>query len=120
MGLLVFYFLLAVVCSFLCSILEAVLLSMTPSYVTSLKEKGHRSAKLLDSLKRNVDRPLAAILSLNTIAHTAGAAGVGAQAQQVWGEASLTIVSAVLTLLILVLSEIIPMTCLRKLYRIES
>ncbi|MGE9291478.1 MAG: CNNM domain-containing protein, partial [Puniceicoccales bacterium] len=87
-----------------------VLLSMTPSYVTSLKEGGARSAKLLESLKSNVDRPLAAILSLNTIAHTAGAAGVGAQAQIVWGEASLTIVSAVLTLLILVLSEIIPKT----------
>ena len=110
MGLLVFYFLLAVLCSFLCSILEAVLLSMTPSYVTSMKEKGARSAKLLGLLKENVDRPLAAILSLNTIAHTAGAAGVGAQAQLVWGEASLTIVSAVLTLLILVLSEIIPKT----------
>ncbi|QYY35033.1 hemolysin family protein [Ruficoccus sp. ZRK36] len=110
MGLLVFYLLLAIVCSFLCSILEAVLLSMTPSYVTSMKESGHRSAHLLDSLKRNVDRPLAAILSLNTIAHTAGAAGVGAQAQKVWGEASLTIVSAILTLLILVLSEIIPKT----------
>lgn len=110
MELLIFYFLLAVVVSFVCSILEAVLLSMTPSFVASMKQHKRRSAALLESLKRDVDRPLAAILSLNTISHTAGAAGVGAQAQVIWGDASLTIVSAILTLLILVLSEIIPKT----------
>ena len=96
--------------SFLCSVLEAVLLSITPSYVASENEKGHRSAKLWRRYKDDIDRPLAAILSLNTIAHTVGAAGAGAQATKVFGEVYFGIISAVLTLLILVVSEIIPKT----------
>ena len=115
MLLLILYGVFAIGFSFLCSIAEAVLLSITPSYIASLREKGKRSAKLLSHLKENVDRPLAAILSLNTIAHTVGAAGVGAQAAEVWGMEhsgghAVGYASAVMTLLILVLSEIIPKT----------
>lgn len=110
MALLIFYFSLAILVSFLCSILEAVLLSLTPSYISAALSSGSRSGRLLDSLKRKVDRPLAAILSLNTIAHTVGAAGVGAQAQVVFDSLPLSVISGVLTLLILVFSEIIPKT----------
>ena len=110
MGLLIFYVLLALGVSFLCSVMEAVLLSVTPSYIASLQSKGKPSGARLRKLKDNVDRPLAAILSLNTIAHTIGAAGAGAQAAHVYGDAYVGLASAVLTLLILILSEIIPKT----------
>jgi CBS domain containing-hemolysin-like protein len=90
--------------------MEAVLLSTTLPYLKVKEEGGSRSAKNFIKLKQNIDRPLAAILSLNTIAHTIGAAGVGAQATKVFGELYFGIISAVLTLLILVLSEIIPKT----------
>jgi CBS domain containing-hemolysin-like protein len=110
MGLLVFYVALALGISFLCSVLEAVLLSVTPSYVQALETDQPEAGQRLRTLKANVDRPLAAILSLNTIAHTVGAAGAGAQAQAVFGEAWITVASAVLTVLILVFSEIIPKT----------
>jgi len=110
MALLIFYLLLAIGVSFLCSILEAVLLSVTPSYVSVSKKKGTDSGIILEQMKEDIDQPLSAILSLNTIAHTVGAAGVGAQAQVVFGNAYVSITSAVLTLLILVLSEIIPKT----------
>ena len=110
MGLLLLYVALAIGVSFLCSIMEAVLLSVTPSYVAALEREGSAVGERLHQFKENVDRPLAAILSLNTIAHTVGAAGVGAQAAIVFGEAYTGIVAAVLTLLILVLSEIIPKT----------
>ena len=109
-GLLVIYALIALGFSFLCSIAEAVLLSVTPSYIAALEEKGRRSARRLKHLKDNVDRPLAAILSLNTIAHTVGAAGVGAEAAVIWGSSAVGLASAVMTLLILFLSEIIPKT----------
>jgi CBS domain containing-hemolysin-like protein len=108
--LLFVYLALAIGVSFLCSILEAVLLSVTPSFIASVEREHPRRGLRLQRLKRNVDEPLAAILSLNTIAHTIGAAGVGAQAQIVFGEAYVSIASALLTLLILVLSEIIPKT----------
>ncbi|MFG6667217.1 CNNM domain-containing protein [Halomonas sp. HNIBRBA4712] len=101
---------LAIALSFLCSILEAALLSLTPSYIARLKNDNPRLHASLDHFKRQIDRPLAAILTLNTIAHTVGATAVGAQAAVVFGEASIAIVSAVMTLLILVLSEIIPKT----------
>lgn len=110
MPLLIFYLLLAIVVSFLCSILEAVILSITPSYIESLSEKRPNLSRDLRELKENVDEPLAAILSLNTIAHTVGAAGVGAQAALVFTDVSMGVVSGVLTLLILVFSEIIPKT----------
>ncbi|MDZ7717277.1 MAG: hemolysin family protein [Balneolaceae bacterium] len=110
MGLLLFYLALAIGVSFLCSILEAVLLSITPSYIAVLEKQGHASGNILRSLKKDIDRPLSAILSLNTIAHTIGAAGVGAQAQVVFGNAYVTATSIILTLAILIFSEIIPKT----------
>lgn len=110
MTLLVFYVLLALVVSFLCSISEAVLLSIRRSYVETLQTEKPNTAKLLSGLLENLDRPLSAILSLNTIAHTVGAAGAGSQAAAVFGDAAIGVFSGVLTLLILVLSEIIPKT----------
>ena len=80
MTLLILYGLLAVGVSFLCSLLEASLLSLPLSYVKVLEEKGSRVGRTLVAMKTDIDRPLAAILTLNTIAHTVGAAGVGAQA----------------------------------------
>ncbi len=110
MTLLILYLLLALCVSCFCSIAEAVILSVRPSYVTALKRKGSRSAHILQHLTDNLDRPLAAILTANTIAHTIGAAGVGAQAAIVFGNEYLGVTSAILTLLILILSEIIPKT----------
>lgn len=110
MVLLLFYVSLALAVSFLCSILEAVLLSVTPSYLAVLEREGGATGPRFRALKDNIDRPLSAILSLNTIAHTVGAAGAGAQATRVFGDAYVGVISAVLTLLILVFSEIIPKT----------
>ena len=110
MTLLLIYLAIAIGFSFYCSVAEAVLLSITPSFIATLREKKPKEAERLHSLKSNIDRPLAAILSLNTIAHTAGASGVGAQAAEVFKSVPLAVVSAVLTLLILVFSEIIPKT----------
>ncbi|MGF1639030.1 MAG: CNNM domain-containing protein [Cyclobacteriaceae bacterium] len=110
MTLLLIYLSLALVISFLCSIMEAVLLSTPISYLKSRFEIGDKSAASMIQLKEDIDKPLSAILSLNTVAHTVGAAGVGAQATIVFGEAYFGIVSAVLTILILVLTEIIPKT----------
>ena len=110
-ALLITYVLLAIVVSFLCSIAEAVLLSITPSYVAGLRETKPKKSELLLRLKQeNVDRSLAAILTLNTIAHTVGAIGAGAEAVAVFGSAWFGVFSAVMTLMILFLSEIIPKT----------
>lgn len=117
MTLLIFYLLLALVVSFLCSILEASLLSFTPSYIESLSEEKPELSKDLRQLKDKIDQPLAAILSLNTIAHTVGAAGVGAQAAVVFSSISTGIISGILTLLILVFSELIPKTLGAKYWR---
>ncbi len=109
--LLVTYVLLALVFSFLCSVAEAVLLSITPSYVAGLRDSRPRRAALLKRLRQdNVDRSLAAILTLNTIAHTVGAIGSGTKATLVFGSAWFGLFSAVMTLMILFLSEIIPKT----------
>jgi len=108
MTLLFLYLFLAIGISFLCSALEAALLSVTPSYIATQQEKGKRYAKQLMRLKENINQPLAAILSFNTIAHTVGAAGVGAQAVEVFGQQYFGWISAGLTIAILVLSEIIP------------
>src|SRR5690606_33653487 len=97
MTLLIVYFSLAIAISFLCSLLEAALLTVTPSYILSEEDKGKAYAVRLRKLKSNIDEPLAAILSLNTIAHTIGAAGVGAQAVAVFGEEYFGWISAVLT-----------------------
>ncbi|MEJ2135495.1 MAG: hemolysin family protein [Desulfofustis sp.] len=110
MGLLLFYVALALSVSFLCSIMEAVLLSISASYVAQMEQERPRLGSRLKRYKDNLDRPLAAILSLNTIAHTVGAAGAGAQAASVFGDAYIGVISAVLTFLILVVSEIIPKT----------
>ena len=109
--LLIVFVLLALIVSFLCSVAEAVLLSITPSYIAGLKEKQPQRAALLQRLKQEkVDQSLAAILTLNTIAHTVGAIGAGAKATLVFGSAWFGLFSAVMTLLILFLSEIIPKT----------
>ncbi|PKH04867.1 CNNM domain-containing protein [Moritella sp. Urea-trap-13] len=110
MTLLIIYAVISIVVSFICSILEASLLSMTPSYIARMQREDPKLATKLAKLKDNLDRPLAAILTLNTVAHTAGAAGVGAQVTAMYGSAYLGIASAVMTVLILVLSEIIPKT----------
>ena len=110
MGLLLLYLFSALGISFLCSILEAVLLSTPMSFVTMLEQEGKPGAALLKKYKQNIDKPIAAILSLNTIAHTVGAAGVGAQSETLFGSEFFALTSALLTLLILVVSEIIPKT----------
>lgn len=104
------YLTIALAFSFLCSIAEAVLLSVSSSYISLLEQQGKKGAELLRKFKSDIDSPLAAILSLNTIAHTIGAAGVGAEAARIFGSQYLGIISAVLTLLILIFSEIIPKT----------
>ena len=96
--------------SFLCSVLEAVLLSVTHPYVAVLKEKNERAGRYMERLRTDMERPIAAILTLNTIAHTIGAALAGAIVQDLYGDAWLTAFSAVLTLAVLVFSEIIPKT----------
>ncbi len=110
MHTLLAYFFLALGVSFLCSMLEAVILSVTHSHISMLVNQGHRSGRFLQTLKNDINRPLAAILTLNTIAHTAGAAGVGAQALKVFGSGGVAIVLVILTLSILIFSEIIPKT----------
>lgn len=109
MALLFFYLFLALFVSFLCSILEAVLLSVTPSYIGSLDD-GARHKQHLLRLKGNIDNAISSILILNTIAHTMGAAGVGAEATRIFGIQWQSLIAVVLTLLILYLSEIIPKT----------
>ncbi|MCF7363412.1 MULTISPECIES: CNNM domain-containing protein [Vibrio] len=110
MFLLTIYVLIAIGVSFICSILEAVILSITPSYLAQLRQQNHPCAQKLERLKADIDQPLASILTLNTIAHTAGAAGAGAQASVVFGSQWLGLFSAILTLGILFLSEIVPKT----------
>ena len=105
------YVLLALVFSFLCSVAEAVLLSITPSYIEGLGERNPKHAALLRKLKKDkVDQSLSAILTLNTIAHTVGAIGAGAKATVVFGNAWFGLFSAIMTLMILFLSEIVPKT----------
>jgi putative hemolysin len=96
--------------SFICSILEAVLLSVTHSYVAVLQDQKHPAGDLLARMRERIDEPIAAILTLNTIAHTVGAAMGGAMALEVFGSRWIAAFSAVLTLAILILSEILPKT----------
>lgn len=109
-GGLIFYVVLAIGLSFLCSVLEAVLLSTNMSFVELQVDNGHRSAKIMQDLKADVERPISAILTLNTFAHTIGAAGAGAEAVGIFGSEWFGLISAILTILILVFSEIIPKT----------
>jgi len=110
MDLLVLYFALAVGISFLCSILEAVLLSVNMSYISLLEKESPRIGKLLRLQKVEISKSIASILILNTIAHTLGAAAVGAQAAILFGNDAVVIISVVMTFAILFLSEIIPKT----------
>ena len=111
MTLLLTYLFVALFVSFMCSILEAVLLSSTSSYIESLSNKGNSNAvEILKELKSNIDKPISSILILNTFAHTMGAAGVGAQAQILFGQEMETLIAVLLTLAILYFSEIIPKT----------
>lgn len=113
MVLLITYGALAVIFSFLCSILEAVLLSVTPSFVNISKKEKKTFAYQLEILKNDIDKPLISILTVNTIAHTVGALLVGAQAESYFGNGDnnmVFIVSVIMTLAILLISEIIPKT----------
>lgn len=110
MILLFIYLGIALMFSFLCSILEASLLSTSPIFINMKIKEGKKYALTLRNLKKNIDFPLSAILTLNTFAHTIGAAGVGSQVQKIWGDEYLTIASVLLTLIILIASEIIPKT----------
>jgi len=110
MTLLIIYLVVAIGVSFLCSILEAVLLSVTPTFVAQKTAAKARGAKVLSKVKDNLDQSISSILILNTFAHTMGAAGVGAQAIKVFGEQKETLIAFLLTLAILYLSEIIPKT----------
>ncbi len=113
-SLLATFFLLALLFSFLCSLWEAVLLSITPTYAHVQSQEGTAIGRYLEDFKANIDRPLAAILTLNTIAHTVGAIGVGEQAAKIWAESNPWItmfaVPAGMTIAILVFSEIVPKT----------
>ena len=124
MGLLISYAILSIAFSFFCSILEAVLLSVTPTYVEIEAQKGTANGLALKEMKADIDRPLSAILTLNTIAHTVGAMGVGGAAAIIWADSpplftipgldiAVTpevVVAVLMTLAILLLSEIIPKT----------
>ena len=110
MVLLIFYLMLALGVSFVCSLCEAAILSIPRSHGQVMADQGRAIGRRLLHLKEHIDRPLSAILTLNTIANVFGSAGVGAQAQIIWGQKWLAVASAVLTFLILILSEIIPKT----------
>lgn len=116
MSTLIFWATISIFFSFLCSILEAVLLSVTPTFINVKKQEGKDYAFTLETLKKDVDKPLIAILTLNTIAHTLGAMMVGIEAEklpfkiELWGINTVGVVSAIMTFLILVASEIIPKT----------
>ncbi len=108
--LLLTYFCIAIGISFLCSILEAVILSTTPTYIEVIKNSRPKVGKRLENQKKDIDKSIGAILTLNTFAHTLGAAGVGAEAVKIFGIEYMFYISAFLTILILVFSEIIPKT----------
>ncbi len=120
MTLLIIYAVLSIFFSFICSILEAALLSFTPTFIKMKKNEGKSYAKTLAALKKDIDQPLIAILTINTIAHTVGAILVGNQAGILAAEGGIeisflgfnfvAIVSAIMTILILIISEIIPKT----------
>ena len=112
MGLLLIFATCSIFFSFMCSILEAALLSFTPAYIKIKKQEGKHYAEVLANFKKDIDKPLIAILTINTVAHTVGSILVGVQAEKTYGDGSnaVGIVSGLLTLGILILSEIIPKT----------
>ena len=117
MTLLIIFAAISIGFSFLCSVLEAALLSITPSFIAGLRESRPALYEALRGFKDDIDKPLSAILTLNTVAHTVGATGVGAQVAVVFGETWLAAASGVMTLAILILSEIIPKTIGAKYWR---
>lgn len=117
MTLLLIYLTIAIGVSFLCSILEAVLLSITPSFIEQVQKERPLGGKVLNQVKQNIDKSISSILILNTFAHTMGAAGVGSQAIRVFGEEKETLIAFFLTLAILYFSEIIPKTIGAKFWR---
>ena len=117
MTLLIIFAAISIGFSFLCSVLEAALLSITPSFIAGLRDTRPALHKALRAFKDDIDKPLSAILTLNTVAHTVGATGVGAQVAVVFGETWLAAASGVMTLAILILSEIIPKTIGAKYWR---
>ena len=110
MNNLVLYFLSALMISFLCSLIESVILSVSFNHISIMKKNGSKAAEILEKQKTNISRPLAAILTLNTIAHTVGAAGVGAETLKIYGNEWVALASGILTISILIFSEIIPKT----------
>ncbi|MCL2168276.1 MAG: DUF21 domain-containing protein, partial [Lentimicrobiaceae bacterium] len=110
MVLLFFYLGFALIISFICSIMEAALLSVPFSFINMKELEGNKAAAVLKLLKENINKPLAAILSFNTVANVIGAAGVGAQAAIVLQNVPFGVISGILTLLLLVFSEIVPKT----------
>ena len=116
--LLLTFFFFALTVSFLCSIAESVLLSVSLSFAKTKEAQGSRGAKLLKKFKEDISRPLSSILTFNTIANVVGAAGVGAQATAIWGEAFFGAVSAVLTIMLLIFSEIIPKSIGARYWRV--
>ncbi|MCK5730707.1 MAG: DUF21 domain-containing protein, partial [Draconibacterium sp.] len=120
MATLILFFLISILFSFLCSIWEAVILSISPMYVSRLQAEKPKIGRLLKRLKEDIDRPLSAILTLNTFAHTVGAIGVGVQAGKLFGAHYLnlyfleisyeSLIAGLMTIAILILSEIIPKT----------
>jgi len=110
MTLLFTYLVIAIGVSFVCSVLEAVLLSITPSYVESISSQSPKRAKKLVDVRERLDQSISSILILNTFAHTMGAAGVGSQAANIFGARWETLIAVLLTLAILYFSEIIPKT----------
>lgn len=108
MGLLFFYLTTSLFLSFLCSLFEAVILSTTPSFVETQAKANKKYALILQNLKGNIDRSLAGILTLNTVAHTVGAAGVGSEVLKLFGDQYVAVASGAMTLIILIFSEIIP------------
>lgn len=112
MTLLVTYLLLTLILSFMCSLLEATLLSSTSSYIESLDKKGYspKTVDLAKDVKQNIDKSISSILTLNTFANTMGAAGVGAQAAIIFGSNWQAVIAFILTLMVLFISEIFPKT----------
>lgn len=108
MTIIIVLFISTIGISFLCSMLEAVLLTSTSAYIGVLVKENKRSGKLLEHLKENIDRPISAILTLNTVSHTLGSAAIAYQIQIHYGHEMVTMASFILTFLILILSEIIP------------
>ncbi|WNL13243.1 CNNM domain-containing protein [Aliarcobacter cryaerophilus] len=112
MTLLITYLLLTLILSFMCSLLEATLLSSTSSYIESLDKKGYspKTVDLAKDVKQNIDKSISSILTLNTFANTMGAAGVGAQAAIIFGSNWQAVIAFILTLMVLFISEIFPKT----------